>query len=220
MITKTCDRCDRVLEAPDDQAGRKLTCPGCGDVNVMPYPTATVAADTDDAPAASPAAVHADRATAAGYPPDSGPEQPVMVVRKAMFRARPLIGFGLLVALVGGGVGAAVLAYMPPAAIGLGLVSVAALVTLAVWKIRTYGSSLLITNKRTTEREGLFSKAISEVLHDNIRNVQIHQTFIQRVWGVGEIAISSAGQDDFEIRVRDIPHPERVRKVIDLYRPL
>jgi hypothetical protein len=40
------------------------------------------------------------------------------------------------------------------------------------------------------------------------------------VLGIGNIGISSAGQEDFEIEVRDIPSPARLREVIDLYRPL
>jgi uncharacterized membrane protein YdbT with pleckstrin-like domain len=161
-----------------------------------------------------------DRATAAGYPPDSGPEEEVLVVRRAMFRARPFTAMGLTLVLVGGVVGGFALGMVTPMAIACWAAAAAALVVLAVWKIRTFDSALVITNKRTTEREGLLSKNISEVLHDNIRNVQVRQTFIQRVWGVGEILISSAGQDDFEIKAKDIPRPDRVREVIDLYRPL
>jgi uncharacterized membrane protein YdbT with pleckstrin-like domain len=79
---------------------------------------------------------------------------------------------------------------------------------------------LTITNKRAIERDGLLKKDISEVLHDDIRNVQTHQTLRQRLLGIGDIGISSAGQEDFEIQVRDVPNPGKIREVIDLYRPL
>ena len=81
-------------------------------------------------------------------------------------------------------------------------------------------AALDITNKRSTEVRGLFSKATSEVLHDNIRNIQIAQSFWQRIWRVGTIGISSAGQDGVEIQVQDIPNPNKIREVIDLYRPI
>jgi hypothetical protein len=89
-----------------------------------------------------------------------------------------------------------------------------------VWKIKTLGAALEITNKRTVERRGLFSKATSEVVHDNIRNVQVDQTFWQRVWKVGALGLSSSGQDGIEIHMQHVPKPEEVRRIIDLYRPL
>ncbi len=72
MITKKCDNCEIDLEFDDDQAGMKVRCPECGDVNIVP-----------DGPS--------DRAEEAGLPPDRGPEQEVMHLRPSMWRSHPFL---------------------------------------------------------------------------------------------------------------------------------
>ena len=80
--------------------------------------------------------------------------------------------------------------------------------------------ALEITNKRTIQRKGLFSRATSEVLHDHVRNIQVEQSFVDRVLRVGSVGISSSGQDGIEVLVRNMPSPKKIRSVIDKYRPM
>ena len=94
------------------------------------------------------------------------------------------------------------------AAFGIGLVM------LLIWYIQTLGTTLIITEERTTLRRGVFSKYTNEVTHENVRNVQVAQTFLQLIMGVGNVGISSAGQSGVEIYVRGIPDPDRVRELI------
>ena len=58
----------------------------------------------------------------------------------------------------------------------------------------------------------------SEVLHDHVRNVEIRQSFLQRITKVGSLGISSSGQDGIEIEVRDMPKPYELKSLIDAYR--
>ncbi len=83
------------------------------------------------------------------------------------------------------------------------------------WWLRCKGTTLTVTNKRTRLRRGILSKSISEVWHSDVRNVLLEQTFFQRVFGVGRIGISSAGQSGMEISVSGISDPERVKRLID-----
>ncbi|MFG0259430.1 MAG: PH domain-containing protein [Phycisphaerales bacterium JB041] len=215
MIRKPCDNCDRIIEVDDDMAGRKVECSACGDINVMP------AADRSSA-------THqpANRAGGLGLPPDHGPEQEVLKVRPAMIRAKPQLFFLYVLVLIAGITGVvwsqvgAGSGLKTTALVVSGLASVVVLGLLGVWKIQTLSAALQITNKRTVHRQGLLSKATSEVVHDNIRNVQVTQTFWQRLWNVGTLGLSSSGQDGIEIEIADIPRPERVREIIDAYRPL
>jgi uncharacterized membrane protein YdbT with pleckstrin-like domain len=131
-----------------------------------------------------------DRATAQGLPPDAGPEQQVLSIRPSMFRAHPFLGILTL---------------------GLGI--------LPLW-LKHLGERIHVTNKRTILRKGLFSKDTTEVLHDHVRNIQVSQSFWNRVFDVGTLGISSAGQEGIEIIARHIPHPEEVKRTIDLYRPM
>ena len=115
----------------------------------------------------------------------------------AMFRNHPF-AFILCVILI--------------AAFGLGLI------ILLVWWLQTLGTKLTVTNERVTLRKGILSKYTNEVNHTDIRNVQLNQSFFQRLFDVGTIAISTAGQEGVEISVEGIPHPQNVRDIIDTHR--
>ena len=92
---------------------------------------------------------------------------------------------------------------------------VVGLIIFAVWYIKCKGTTLTVTNDRISLRRGLLSRSITEVWHEDIRNVQLDQTFFQRVFDVGSLGISSAGQGDLEIYVTGIPQPNRVKELID-----
>lgn len=177
------------------------------------------------APAPAPAATRApDRAEQAGYPPDHGPEQKVLRVRRSWIRARPFAFTLAVVFLIAGLVGVVHFKWFAqtyqwvlwPALI----VAVGSFATLGYWWIMRLASSLEITNKRSIQRTGLLSKSTSEVLHDSIRNVTLDQSVAERIFKVGTLGIASAGQDGIEIQCKDVPDPEKIRKIIDLYRPL
>lgn len=87
-----------------------------------------------------------------------------------------------------------------------------------VWWLRCKGTTLTITTDRTRLRKGILSKSITEVWHQDVRNVQLKQTFFQRMLGVGTIGVSSAGQNEIEINVKGIPDPDRVKQLIDQHR--
>jgi len=215
MISFTCDKCERPLKVGEQWAGQKYECEHCGDVNRVPNPHRAEPGED---------AERGDHPEAAGLPPDSGEERRVVFVRPVMMRARPILFLGLSVALLGGLAGVVWfgLAGKSPAWVlwPSALVAIVAIVGFVWWKLQTLSRGLDVTNKRATVIYGLFSKSTSEVLHDNIRNIQIYQSFWQRIWRVGAIGISSAGQDGVEVYIRDIPDPHDLRKTIDLYRPL
>ena len=86
------------------------------------------------------------------------------------------------------------------------------------WWIRSISTRLTVSNRRTTLRRGIFARHINEVMHDDVRNVQVHQTFFQRVMGTGRLLISSAGQGTIEIDVAGMPSPDLVAGLIDQHR--
>lgn len=98
------------------------------------------------------------------------------------------------------------------AAFGLGLL------LLLIWWLQVLGTTLTITNEQTTLRKGLLSKHTNDVFHSNVRNIQVRQSFLQRILGVGWIGISSAGQSGLEIETNGMPDPEKVKEIIDEYR--
>lgn len=222
MITFNCDRCDMEIQLDDGLAGTKYECLNCGDINRVPSPNGEPI-PLDDADSADEPPKRIDKAAKAGFPPDFGPEVRVLKVRRCWFRSRAvrfaltalltaLALVGLLWVPIADRASWWYLLFAPIALAGLGLIG--------WWWIDRLGASLEITTKRTIMHHGFFSKSSSEVVHDNIRNIQIDQTFLQRVMRVGRIGISSSGQDGIELQVNHLKDPDKLREIIDLYRPL
>jgi hypothetical protein len=96
--------------------------------------------------------------------------------------------------------------------------SVLGVLLLLSWWLDCLGHRLIVTDRRTIFRTGLLSKFTNEVLHNHVRNIQISQSFFQRLMHVGSIGISSSGQAGIEIFIRGIPNPYDVKTIIDHYR--
>ncbi len=125
------------------------------------------------------------------------PEQTLYEAHPSMFRNHPFWFVASIVLI---------------AAFGLGLL------ILLSWWLQTRGTKLTVTNERITLRRGILSKHTNDVYHANIRNVQISQGLIQRIFDVGTIGIATAGLGGVEIAVQGIPSPHRVKDIIDQYR--
>jgi hypothetical protein len=120
-------------------------------------------------------------------------EQTVYLAHPAMFRNSP-IGFLICILLI--------------PILGLGLL------LLLVWWLNTLGTTLTVTDRRTILRKGLLSKYTTEVFHKDVRNIQVGQSFLQRIFHVGHIGISSSGQAGIEVEVDGIPAPNRVKEIL------
>lgn len=222
MIRFNCDKCDMVIEVDDQLAGTKHACLSCGDINRVPRIDETVDEDGVNVPQGDAHKIR-DRAADAGYPADFGPEVQVLRVRRCWFRSRA-IRFSLMVLVLLVGIGG--LVWVPWQEktgwwfLLFGPMVLWAIALIAYWWIDRFGASLEITTKRTIMHRGFFSKSSSEVVHDNIRNIQVTQSFLQRLCVVGKIGISSSGQDGIELEVNHLKDPDNLRKIIDLYRPI
>lgn len=120
-------------------------------------------------------------------------EKAIYTCHPAMFRNRPIL-FVIVAFLCLLGVGIPIL---------------------LVWWLTCLCTTLTITTHRSTLRHGILSKATTDVWHRDVRNVQLAQSLLQRLFGVGEIGISSAGQGGIEIQVVGIPNPGYVKQCID-----
>lgn len=151
-------------------------------------------------------------------------ENVLETLHPSMFRAHPLKFLGLSIALIFGVIGM-VTWLVSEAGLVLGgetwltptpLLWMSILLTLLgggwmfVWWLQTIYVTLTITTVRSMLNRGLISRQTSEVRHTDVRNIQVDQNIWERIVGVGDIAISSAGQDDLEIDVDGLPHPNRV----------
>jgi len=110
----------------------------------------------------------------------------------AMFRAHPF-WFILFVLLI--------------AAFGLGLL------ILLFWYIKSRATALTVTDHELLYERGILSKERLAVSLRHVRSVQVNQSFVNRILGVGEIEIKTAG-DEPEFTVADLPDPHEVRDAI------
>lgn len=74
---------------------------------------------------------------------------------------------------------------------------------------------LTITSERTTLTTGILGRSTSEVWHRDIRNIQTTQSLTDRLFGVGTVGISSAGQSDVEVIIQGIANPKQTKELLD-----
>src|SRR5687767_1178530 len=144
-----------------------------------------------------------------------GPETTLLTEHRAIFREKPMV-LVILVLLGAAVAGGGILSGMTGGSLAMlvGAAIVIEVIILLAMMITSRTEELTVTNKRLIYRKGLFSKSTSEVLHHHIRNIQITQSFFGRIMKVGTLAISSAGQSDFEIIFRGIRDPQLVKETI------
>lgn len=123
-------------------------------------------------------------------------EKTVYVASPSMFRNHP-IGFVVTALLCVVGVGIPVM---------------------LVWYLRCRSTELTVTDLRTRLHRGWLSRSITEVWHRDVRNVQLEQTFFQRLFDTGRIGVSSAANSGMEIEVGGLRHPDTIKNLIDRHR--
>lgn len=109
----------------------------------------------------------------------------------AMFRNNP-VGFILAVLLI-------------PVAVGI--------LILLAWYLKCKSTRLEYAGNDLILERGLLSKEHTELNVDRIRTVNVYQSFFNRIFGVGKIAIFTAG-DEPEIEVAGLPRPHDLRDLI------
>ena len=141
-------------------------------------------------------------------------DQELWAANPAMLRGRPkrTLGFGIMalaciIALAGVfGAGA-------PRVFAVIILVIMALST-SIWWLQCKAARLIITKDRTVLRTGIVSKQVIEVQHTDVRTVQVNQGPLERILGVGSIAIGSAGHAGMEIVLAGLPDPEAAATMI------
>lgn len=182
------DNINRSTKATTSSSGETTECPFCAELILVKAKKCKHCGEFLDG-TGNPAGGAASQS-------ETAPETTEYEAHPSMFRNRP---FEFLLALA-------------LCVVGIGVL------ILLVWWIRTLATTLTVTSRRSTLRKGLLSKFTSEVFHKDVRNVQVTQTAMQRLFNVGRVEISSAGQGDFEIAVEGIRDPARVKQIIDASR--
>ncbi|MCD0463188.1 PH domain-containing protein [Roseiconus lacunae] len=206
-----CPMCKTAVEINEHYIGETIDCPSCKrPFEVTPPQALPIGIDSTDSGEPGSRAVSSEDVVSA--------ESVEMVIHPVVFR-RHFVGsmiavVGCLVAIIGiafalsgrpiGGLHSTVLL------VTSGVVFLVAAFFLTKWYLQSRFQSLSLTNQRLVYTEGILHRRSSEVRHGDVRNVQVSQSLFERAFAFGDIAISSAGQDDMELIVNDIPRPQEV----------
>lgn len=217
VLTTKCPYCQHEVDSTIEHLDGPVVCPGCKKPFEMEMPTAVVTS------------VHeVDEKTAdANRMVVEQEERNLIEVHPVVFRARPiatlviaLVGLAAVVVMIMSVSGMSLAGYALGETMMLGPATIltwfCAITLLAIagvigyWMLLSQFTTLTVTDDRTIYQEGIVSRETSEVQHDDVRNIQLDQSFMQRLLKVGDIGISSAGQDDMEIVAKRLPHPKQI----------
>lgn len=88
-------------------------------------------------------------------------------------------------------------------------------IILVIWWLRCRGEKLIITDERIIKKEGILGRRENIIYHSDVRNIQVKQGLLQRMFGVGSIGIATSGIAGVEIEINAIPNLMKVRNLID-----
>jgi hypothetical protein len=71
-----------------------------------------------------------------------------------------------------------------------------------------------VSNQRILVESGVFSKSLAEIDVRTIDDITFHQTFVERLLGIGQIAILSSDPSNARVRLVGVPDPRQVRELI------
>jgi membrane protein YdbS with pleckstrin-like domain len=71
-----------------------------------------------------------------------------------------------------------------------------------------------ITNQRITIESGVLSKTLVEIDVRTIDDITFHQSFVERLMGIGQIAILSSEPASPRARLVGVPNPREVRELV------
>jgi membrane protein YdbS with pleckstrin-like domain len=79
---------------------------------------------------------------------------------------------------------------------------------------RRAATVLRVFPERLTLERGLFTKCYQDYNPRDIRSIDIDQTFLQRMVGIGDLTIATAATVEASERLKSIPNPKAVRDLI------
>jgi uncharacterized membrane protein YdbT with pleckstrin-like domain len=178
----------------------------------MSDPKTTASASTREVPAAAPA-------VSSTHAPEEGVERPLWTGRTSWKHY-----IGRLTLWVLGNIAAAVGLGMAsgkwPSLSGyrgwimVGVVAVSALFFLLPMVLHIWGHRYRLTTERLIIERGILSQTIDQTELIRVDDVRLHKSLINRIMGLGSVAIVSTDATDREIVIPGVADPEKVAEVI------
>ncbi len=101
------------------------------------------------------------------------------------------------------------------ATITLTLVVIAAVVTIVWAFLETIRWKYTVTNRRVFVRRGLVSVNEQTARLERVQDITLNQTLFDRLFGVGKLAIDTAGSSGGALEFKALIDPAHVREVLD-----
>ncbi len=221
VLTAKCPYCKHEVDSTIDHLQGPVVCPSCNKPFEIRMPTAIVTSVHE---------VDANKANSNRMATE--PEERILArVNPVVFRARPVASVILalvfliaVVAIVMSLAGMSVSGFslnetmiLGPASLLIWACGITLLMIVGIvgyWTLLSQFTTLTVTDNRTIYKRGLLSRETSEVQHDDVRNIQLQQSFVERLLGIGDVSISSSGQGDLEVVARRLPNPGRIIELI------
>jgi len=102
----------------------------------------------------------------------------------------------------------------PGGAIIVGLLSAAALVIVLAILYRRYLWKFSITPETIESRQGIVARDLRSIRVKDLRNVNVRQSFFQRIFGIGHLEFSSAGGSGIEVTFYGITKPLEIKQQV------
>ena len=88
------------------------------------------------------------------------------------------------------------------------------LVLVADWELRRRATRYTITRRRVIRRTGYLRRVQQEVHTRDVREVQLHQGPIERLFGVGTVEVATAATAERELLIARVPKAQKVMEVL------
>lgn len=133
---------------------------------------------------------------------------------------RSILGFYIkgLVVVVLGAAAVAVATNVADDEVDTGLVTVVALVLLAIVLVAGYVKRLFttytISDHRLHIRRGIVARAEQQTMINRVQNVNTHQSVLQRMLMIGDVNFDTAAGDDFDFQFGGVASPSEVVEAV------
>lgn len=84
-----------------------------------------------------------------------------------------------------------------------------------VWGLHDYFVVLSVTRERIVLRRGVFAKTTGEIPIGALHNVDVYQSVIDRLLGVGRLRFSSAGHEGYALNISRMRDPYALKALVD-----
>jgi hypothetical protein len=212
LLSYKCPHCGHPTDVDAAMAEQTIACPNplCHKPFKLEVPTAAPTPNLVISPGLAHEVAEENAANPAKAPSEI--EAELIDVHPLLFRRYPfrgvtyallsIVGVGLLCSGVVKGVWW--LGLLGIAMVGFGLYR------LGGWWLRMIGTSVTVTTKRTLLRSGFFHGQLTEIPHAEVAEIEVHQNLLNRLMGVGDIALVHHTTDRRGILLMGLPNPEDI----------